>query len=302
MRYGIFDPPYLQVTPFQQISSRPPAWTSEEQEFAEGIISKRLEERVWKELSKEDALSLPYISTEFIAHVNNGKVRAVAGLHHFSSHWHPQHKKVSTLESFAAQFMKRDRMIAFDLQVGYNHFRLHPAISVYFTVKFGTRYFQYIALPFGWRRSGVWFVRLTSRLWTYLRKRYGWRILDHIDDILVCPNGGKRSKARDCRRATDIIRQLMSRYGLRIHPDKGVLGNGTYRLEHLGLVIDTARMTFSVPEHKVMKVERAAKYLMNLVRRNRRQVEVKRLKSFAGGVPEFGPCCTGHDTSDQFTK
>lgn len=53
-------------------------------------------------------------------------------------------------------------------------------------------------------------------------------------------------------------------------------------LEHLGLLIDTNRMAFTVPERKVYKVESAARKIMKILRSNRRQVNIAALRKFAG--------------------
>jgi hypothetical protein len=70
--------------------------------------------------------------------------------------------------------MPEDNMLSMDLKSGYHHLRLHFDMRQYFSVTVmmadGTmRFFQYIALPFGWGRSGYWFVRLVSNFWTYVK-------------------------------------------------------------------------------------------------------------------------------------
>jgi hypothetical protein len=45
------------------------------------------------------------------------------------------------------------------------------------------RFFPYIALPFGWSRSGYWFMRLVTRFWTYVKSTLRYRVLSYIDDF-----------------------------------------------------------------------------------------------------------------------
>jgi hypothetical protein len=87
---------------------------------------------------------------------------------HLSEHYDPVVTKSEGLEGFAASLLSEDTMLSTDLLSGYHHVRLHPEMRRYFSVTVmmadGTmRCCQYIALPFGWSRSGYWFMRLVSR-------------------------------------------------------------------------------------------------------------------------------------------
>ena len=132
--YDLSDTP---VKPFRKVSSKPSEWTAEEIAFAKGTIEKRLRERVWVEIPAQHPLKSEYLSTAFIARGNSRNLPAVAGFHHLSTHWEPGHKKQTTLEAFAAEFKQDEFMISFDLQGGYNHFRLHHSMRKCFTEKFG---------------------------------------------------------------------------------------------------------------------------------------------------------------------
>lgn len=280
LKYGVLDMPDSWPPPFRQEIAHD--WSESERAFAEATIIKRIQSRVWEEISAAEAKNAEHVSTEFITQDSDGKYRSVAGLRKLSSYWSPRPKKGSTLEAFAPMLQQGDTMIAFDLQGGYHHLRLHPKMRSLFVVRFGDRYFRYIALPFGWRHSGYWFVRILTRFWTHLRVKLKWRVLDYIDDALVCPSSRRPSTSKDCRRATRTLLRLATRYGLRIHPTKGTLGAGSTRLVHLGLEIDTAQMTFGVPQEKAQRIVAKARTIMQRVRRNRRLVEVTTLRMFAG--------------------
>lgn len=129
-------------------------------------------------------------------------MRSVTGLSHLSTFWDKRPKKLSTLESFAVLLEPKDRMISFDLKGGYHRFELHPQMHKYkVLVMLGERYFQYMSLPFGWRHSYYLFTTFTSRLWSYLKSKYRYRILDYIDDVLVCPYGPGSSRIKHCVQA-----------------------------------------------------------------------------------------------------
>lgn len=284
IRYGIQDMPDKIVLPFKLgfIKLSP-----EDGEEMDTIIAKRLRQRVWRELSAEEASKQKFVSREFITRDSDGKARAVADLSHLSNHYEPIVKKNTTLEGFSASLRPGDHLISMDLSSGYNHFRLHPDMRKYFTVSVqyanGTvRYFQYIALPFGWSRSGYWFCRLVERFWTMVRKRLQYRVLSYVDDFAIAPSMGRAATMEDCNRASRKIDYLLVRYGLTRHPAKGVWGGGSQIIRHLGFIIDTVHGTFGVPEDKVLRVERLATGLLKLARRNRRRVPKKELASFIG--------------------
>lgn len=121
-----------------------------------------------------------------------------------------------------------------------------------------------------------------TRYWTLLRRKYRYWLLYCMDDALACPSSGRASTKADCLRATDVIMNTARKYGLSIHPTKGALGTGSTRLCHLSLVIDTQKMTFGVPLEKIERVQEMAMRIINLCMRNRRQVDVKIIRSFVG--------------------
>lgn len=251
------------------------------------IICKRLKMRVWRELSKEEAAQQDFVSREFITWDSSGNARATADLSHLSDHYEPIRTTNTTLEGFSASLLPGDYLISMDLSSGYNHFRLHPGMRKYFTVSVqyangAERYFQYIALPFGWSRSGYWFCRLVERFWTMVRKRLSYRVLSYVDDFAIAPSMGLAATSEDCQRASLKLEKLLKRYRLTRHPDNGVCGMGSQIIHHLGFVIDTTRGMFGVPVEKALQVEQQAKKLLVLARKNRRRVPKQELARFIG--------------------
>jgi hypothetical protein len=108
-------------------------------------------------------------------------------------------------------------------------------------------YFQYLALPFGWSRSVYWFSRLVQRVWTTVKRTLGYRVLSYVGNFAIVPSLGRPSSLADCRRASRCVDALLLRYGLTRHPSKGVWGDGSQCLQHLGFVVDTVRGLFGIP-------------------------------------------------------
>jgi hypothetical protein len=147
----------------------------------QGVIEERLKQRIWKELSEEEAGNRLFVSREFIAYNADSKPLSVADLSHLSDHYDRIVTKSETLEGFSASLLPDDNLLSMDLRSGFNHFRVHKDMRKYFTVRVKLRHrrhrvFQYLVLPFGWSRSGYWFSRLVQRFWTMVKRRYGYRV------------------------------------------------------------------------------------------------------------------------------
>lgn len=153
------------ISPFSLKNSR---LNEEDSSVMLDVIEKRLQGRIWEEVSAKDIQKENFISREFIAWDSDGKSRAVANLSHFSEHYRPLPSKNETLEGFSASLFPRDYLITMDRKSGYNHFWLHKDMQKYFVflvfLAQGTvRYFKYLVLPFGWTQSGHWFCRQIGR-------------------------------------------------------------------------------------------------------------------------------------------
>jgi hypothetical protein len=189
-RYGIMDKPDRELAPFK-LPCIP--LNDEDSLVMPGVIEERLEERIWKELSENEAGKCLYVSREFTSYNADSKPRSVADLSHLSGHYDPIVTKSDTLERFSASLLPNDHVLSMDLRYGFHHFRLHPDMRKFFSLserkcRMADRYFQYLMLPFGWSRSGYWFSRLVQRFWTMVKRRNGYRVLSYVDDFAVAPS------------------------------------------------------------------------------------------------------------------
>lgn len=116
-----------------------------------------------------------------------------------------------------------------------------------------------MVLPFWWSRSGYWFCRLVGRFWIFVKKTLRYRVLSFVDDFALAPSSGRASTSALCVRASAKIDQLIVRYGLTRHPQKGFWGQGAQVITHLGFVIDTVRVRFGVPQKKLYAISDMAK-------------------------------------------
>ena len=266
--------------------------TPEELDFGLGKVEEglRLDVRNWEEISREEAdrlkelgymIASSFVHWEGFDEEGNKKGRFVQNFSEITEWWDGKSVRMEKPAEFAAQIQEGERFISFDVKSGYHHFFLHASIRNYFLFHFRGRYFRCIALPFAWCRAAFWFVNLMKPFVGRVR-RWGYRVLEYIDDFLVAPSVGRPATTDDCVEASDKIDALMRVLGIRRHPTKGVWNEGATRLEHLGFVWDSVRMMFTVTPKKQVKVHDHARSLLKEMARGRGWVSRDSLRSFAG--------------------
>ena len=241
-------------------------------------LSDATHRQIYEEISALEAHRLNRqgfpISNGFI--VRTEKRRLVVNLKRQSGLFRSVPVKMETLESFALEIKPNDHLLSFDIEKGYHHFRLHPDIRNWFLFRIDGRYFRCIALPFGWKLSPFYFIKLMRPFVEYVRNRLNLRIHPYMDDFLVAV-----SSPTELKRAQRTLDGLLRKTGLRRKPGKGCW-EGSQRLDHLGFVIDTRAQVFGITDKRVQKIQNVARKLLQQARQNRRLVETSLLRHFLG--------------------
>jgi hypothetical protein len=208
------------------------------------------------------------------------KGRFVVNLSKQSKHWPKGSVRMETLPEYALELERGERMVSFDIQAGYRHFRLAPQMRYRFLFRCDRRFYRCIALPFGLDRIMMWFTQLMVPMVRNLRQQY--RVFACLDDFLICPvKAGRVVSMRDCRKARQVIDKLLSSLGLTRHPTKEDRVGST-RVEHLGCVIDSDRMRFYIEPRKIAKVYGIARDILRQARQGRRWVSRDKFRSYCG--------------------
>jgi hypothetical protein len=74
-----------------------------------------------------------------------------------SRHWQKGSVKMEMLPGFAPGLVRNDVLTSWNVKSGYRHFYLHQRMRDYFLFHYGGRFYRFVALPFGWGRSVLWF-------------------------------------------------------------------------------------------------------------------------------------------------
>ena len=241
-------------------------------------LSDATHRQIYEEISAIEAHRLNRqgfpISNAFI--VRTEKRRLVVNLKRQSGLFRSVPVKMETLESFALEIKPNNHLLSFDIEKGYHHFRLYPAIHNWFLFRIDGRYFRCTELPFEWKLSPFYFIKFMRPFVEYVRNHLNLRIHPYRDDLLVAT-----SSPTELKRAQRTLDGLLRKTGLRRKPEKGCW-EGSQRLEHLGFVIDTKAQVFGITDKRVQKIQNVARKLLQQARQNRRLVETSLLRHFLG--------------------
>jgi hypothetical protein len=160
--------------------------------------------------------------------------------------------------SFGLSLCRNDYMMSWNIKSGYRHFYLYSLMREFFVFRFAGLY-RCIVLPFGWRRSVPWFVKIMRPFIRYKRAKWRYCILPYIDDFLAAfPNEKRPATQRYFWRAGRRIEALLVWFGLTRNPEKWCW-KGYQQIEHLGVLVDIASMRVFVTDGKVRKMQRLAR-------------------------------------------
>lgn len=290
LQFGVYDPP---IKPFKPGNG---GWlgeiplTPEELAFGQTELDEGCQEGIYREVSRahaDRAVSQgSLISSSFV--VGQGgegeadrKGRLVINLSEQSEHWAKGTVKMESISEFACHLQRNDHMMSMDIKKGYRLVRLHPAMRDWFLFVFNGRVYQCIALPFGWGRSPLWFTQIMAPFARTLRS-YGYRTLVYLDDFLLVPSPYVFLCTKEhCTKAQRRIDRLLATLGIERHPTKGCW-EGATQLEHLGVVVDTVKMTFTVTPRKRKRVHKAARGILRAMRVSNRWIDTSTISSFCG--------------------
>ena len=207
----------------------------------------------------------------------DGDYRLVVDHRHLNAHLQQQPCKYETLQDLHYLLRRDDWMLSCDLENGYYHVMVHPSHRKFLATWLDGHLVQFKALPFGLCTAPRVFTKFLRPVVAHLRSR-GIRMLQYLDDSLFL-NQTVSGSLHDRRYVQDLFEEL----GLRRKPSKGQW-EPVQRLQHLGILIDTAQGHFVVPPTKLQTVRGAASSLLRYAKSHRRWVSKRKLAKLVGTV------------------
>lgn len=225
--------------------------------------------------------------------------RVVVNLKHINK-FNKAHKcRFETLRFLQRYDLTNAYALKADMADAFYQVPLHAASVQYFCFEFAGEYYQINSLPFGWNNSPYYFTKIARPFVAHLRSpahtrvspgamypappgspgriaQVGCQVLPYLDDFLfVFPDNDSAAAG------AEWIQSIMYWLGFTPHPTKSVW-EPTQQLEHLGLTVDLAQGTFSVPPAKVARLTRLAKSIIISAKQNKRRVPKRELAAFCG--------------------
>ena len=157
-----------------------------------------------------------------------------------------------------------------DLKSAYYTIPIHPAHQKYFKFTWQGKLYVYVAMPNGYTDGPRVFTKMLKPPFAELRAM-GYPSAAYLDDSLL-----KGDNYEMCRDNVLTTVHLLQSLGFTIHPDKSILVP-TQRIEFLGFIIDTVRMTVELPSRKVLQIQADSKSILA-----RKCISVREVSSLLG--------------------
>jgi len=202
------------------------------------------------EMLKKGAISKAgYLKNQFVGHVflrekKNNKFRLVFNLKPLNVHIKYEHFKMESMTQLTSIIQANDWMISIDLKDAYLCIPIHPHDHKFLRFIWRETLYQFIVMPFGLSPAPREFTRLLKPIVGILR-RLGIRVLIYLDDLIIM-NQDRQSLITDRNSALWLLQMM----GFVISWEKSAL-EPTQNLEYLGFLIDSQKMTLSLPDRKV---------------------------------------------------
>ena len=146
----------------------------------------------------------------------------------------------------------KDWLTKIDISDAYPHIAIPPKLRHLFRFVWNGKTFQYRSMCFGLSSAPRVWTRIMKPIVNLLRQ-LGIRCVIYLDDLLLL-----NSSPQEAREVTQMVLNLLEYLGLMVKPSK-VEAVPTQRIEFLGMMIDTVRMLFTVPEHKVSNLRKTVR-------------------------------------------
>nr|ACB38666.1 reverse transcriptase [Daphnia pulex] len=189
-----------------------------------------------------------FICSLFVIPKKSGGFRPIVNLKPLNQFIQYEHFKMENLDSARFLLRKGDWMVKLDLKDAYLTIPVHPSHQKFLRFKWKGRIFQFKCLAFGLAPAPRIFTKILKAVMGFLRKQ-GMRLIIYLDDILIL-NRSREGAAKDFKQVVDLLLQL----GFLINWEKTV-ADPAQKLEYLGLMLDSCRLSFALPSAKALAVK-----------------------------------------------
>ena len=197
-----------------------------------------------------------FVAAGFCVPKPGGEWRPVIDWRDLNWYLRKTHFKMESLRTVQEQLQVGDFLVKIDIKDAYLHIPIAEAHQPFLRFNFRSQTYQCLVMMFGLTSAPRIFSRVMQPVVKLLRLE-GIRLVIYLDDILVLGRS-----ADETRRNTKRVLELLQSLGWLINWDKSVL-QPTQKLVYLGIEVDSAEMTFSLPEEKLRRLRDSTVSLLN---------------------------------------
>ena len=256
---------------------RPPAHTRPLPVDQEEALDREIEELLRKKAVEPVTSQGGFYSPMFAVPKTDGGWRPIINLKRLNSYIEVSHFKMESILALRDLLRPGDFMGKVDLKDAYLTVPISREDRRFLRFAWKGRRLQFTSLPFGLATAPRTFTKLLKPVAMHLRKQ-GLRIIVYLDDILLMADSAERLN-NHMEIMTDTLQQLgfiLNRKKCILHPQQ--------RIEFLGFCVDSTTMTLSLPQHKVLKIEKECRHL-----RNQGEVSARQLAHIIGLLNATNP-------------
>lgn len=193
-----------------------------------------------------------FLSTIFVVPKNSGGFRPVFNLKRLNHYVLSEHFKMESIHMVKNLVQKDNVMISIDLKDAYFMIPIHQGHRKFLRFKWDDILYEFQVLPFGLKTAPRLFTKLLKPVVSHLRQR-SMKVIIYLDDLLlVCQS------VDQCQIQTQYILELLEKLGLVVNWEKSQL-IPKCQIRYLGHIIDSVSLTLSLPEEKVLRLEKLCK-------------------------------------------
>jgi Reverse transcriptase (RNA-dependent DNA polymerase)/DNA N-6-adenine-methyltransferase (Dam) len=176
-----------------------------------------------------------------------------------------EHFKMEGFVDALHQTKRGDFYVKADIEKAFPHLLLHESVRDLQRFVFDGVHYRFRALNFGLSLAPRTFCKVLQPVIDHLR-RLGHRVVWYMDDLL-----GMGKTKQEARKLGELIVQTLREFGFLVSEHKCEL-EPVQRIEFLGLILDSGRLTITLPRRKLHMIRRDARRLLDKGEVSARQV------------------------------
>jgi hypothetical protein len=196
-----------------------------------------------------------FYSNMFVIPKKNGGRRPVFNLKKLNQFLHAPHFKMETIQEVTKLMKKNNYMTSIDLSDAFLHIPVHPQSRKYLRFHWQKTTYQFCTTPFGLSLVPWLFTKITKPILEWARSQQ-IRISAYLDDWIVIGDNVDQTRAH-----TLLLIQKLETLGWIINQKKSSL-IPKQKIEHLGFLLDTEKMTAQLPGKKLRDIQRSIQQVL----------------------------------------